>query len=114
MDVDKQIRRDYPGYTVLLKEVQDYYELPLSRYAYHQGHILIQVPVYVQQYAQVPLDLLHLKTVPVPLNVHEDNPTQEEKAYTRLIPKKPLLAVSKGKVHRYGCGRYPYLYHHQK
>ncbi len=78
-DVDEQIKRDYPGYTVLLKEVRDYYDLPLSRYAYHQGYVLIQVPVYVQQYAQVPLDLFDLKTVLVPFNVHDEDSAQKGK-----------------------------------
>jgi hypothetical protein len=95
-----QIRSDiqdyYPEYELVMNSVQEYYDLPLTKFQYHKNQIVIQVPLYIRHYQQNPLDVYNLQTVHVPYNMNQklkvDNPSPAP--YTKLTPKSNLLAMS--------------------
>ena len=93
--VDENVKKNYPEYTLLMKEVQQYYDLPLTRFTSHENKLIIQIPMYIQHYTQTPLQLYNLKTIPVPYNINQQLKATklEQHPYTQLHPKHPLLAL---------------------
>ncbi len=89
-EVDTNIKNNFPEYTLVLKTVQEYYDMPRVRFQYANGKLVVQVPLYVQHYTQHPLDLYHLVAVPLPYNINLPPP----QPYTLLHPTTPLLAMS--------------------
>ncbi len=94
--VDESVKNRYPEYTVVMDQVQQYFDLPLVRFTCHKEQLVLQIPVYIQHYTENPLDLYYLHTVPVPLNINQQllATKMEPHPYTQIHPKEPLLALS--------------------
>ena len=95
--VQETLASQYPEYELIMTEVQQYYDLPLCHFDYHENMVGIQIPLYVKHYTQQPLDLYYLQTVPVPYDIHDSvfkDPREEKVAYTQLSPKHKFLAMS--------------------
>ncbi|MCG8430615.1 MAG: hypothetical protein MJA29_05550, partial [Candidatus Omnitrophica bacterium] len=93
----KQYLLEYkPGYELVLTEVHQYYNLPTITFAYENGVLGIQIPLFVKPKLQESLHLFHLKTIPVPYHINPDLRSENESVYTytRLIPSANLLAMS--------------------
>ena len=111
--VKGEITASYPEYTLVMDEVQEYYDFPLTRFRYAEGNLLVvQLPMFVRHYAQVPMQVFGLQTVKVPLNVNQPLNKSDQAAFTQLQPKHQVLAMSATiyvameKVQLEGCYKY--------
>jgi hypothetical protein len=95
--VQGHLREKYNGYSLIMTDVQEYYDLPQASFKYSEGMIIIHMPMYVSNDEIVPLHLYNLKTVPVPWDMkrlpHEGQKATTD-SYTWLTPSHPLLAMS--------------------
>ena len=94
--VKKQIELHYPEYELVLEDTHNYYNLPLVVYAYEQGVLGIQIPVFLKPRLLLPLHLYSLRTVPVPFHMNEQEmeATESKYTYTKLIPSTEILGMS--------------------
>ena len=68
-----------------------YYDMPLITFGIDKNvNLIIQIPIFVQQYTQKPLILYQLEMVPIPvLDQHI-----KAQSYTHLQIKKPYIALN--------------------
>ena len=94
--VKEQIKMHYPEYELVLEDTHNYYNLPLVIYAYEQGVLGVQIPVFLKPRLLLPLYLYNLRTVPVPFHMNEQemDSTESKFTYTKLIPSTEMLGMS--------------------
>ena len=57
-----------PDYDIVIKRLHPYYDMKLVTFGIDRNrNLIIQFPIFVQPYAQQPLTLYQLETVPVPI-----------------------------------------------
>ena len=90
------IRLKYPEFELVLEETHNYYNLPLVVYAYEKGVLGVQIPMFIKPRLQEPLHLYHLKTVPVPFHINEEemDATESRYTHTQLTPSTGILGMS--------------------
>ena len=90
------VHAKYPEYELVLQDTHNYYNLPLVVYAYNNGVIAIQIPMFLKLKIQEPLHLYSLRTVPVPFHINEQEMGDQESKYThtKLIPSTEILGMS--------------------
>ena len=91
--VKEQIEMHTLEYELVLEDTHNYYNLPLVVYTYEQGVLGIQIPIFIKPRLLLPL---HLRTMPVPFHMNEQemDPTESKFTYTKLIPSIEILGMS--------------------
>ena len=80
-----------PDYSLVFDRLHLYYDMQLVTISIDKDmNLVIQFPVFIQQYTQKPLVLYQLETVPVPI-LDRNN---EAQSYTTLQVKKPYIALN--------------------
>jgi hypothetical protein len=95
--VTDELQRNYYGYEMVMTKVQEYYDLPIVSFAYQEGLLLINIPIYIKPIQQKLLTLYSVRTVPVPFHIrheHDIDPTQNQNSYTWYKPTKEVLGMS--------------------
>ena len=89
--VKKSLYHTNPDYTLVLDRLHLYYDIQLVTFGIDKDmNLVIQFPVFIQQYMQRPLILYQLETVPVP--VLDQN--IEAHSYTHLKVRKPYIVLN--------------------
>ena len=79
-----------PHYNIFIKRLDLYYDMELVTFRIVRNrNLIIQFPIFIQQYTQQPSILYQLETVPVLI---VDKNTKAD-LYTQLKIKKPYLAL---------------------
>ena len=89
--VKATIRKTNPDYDLVRKRLHLYYDMKLVNFGIDKDRKLItQFTVFVQSYAQQPLILYQIETVPVPIR---DQNTQAD-SYIHLQVNRPYIALN--------------------
>ena len=89
--VRKTLSVTNPDYDLVIDRVHLYYDIQLVTFGVDKDrNLIIQFPVFIQPYAQQPLILYQLETVPVPLLDQND----KVQSYTYLHIKKPYITLN--------------------
>ena len=92
-DVKTAIWKTNPDYDLVIDRLHLYYNMQLVTFGINKDkYLIIQFPVFIQQYTQQPLILYQLETVPVPII---DQNTQAQ-SYMHLQVDKPYIALNSG------------------
>ena len=97
--VESKINNQFPQYTLALSIAEMYYNIPVVKFMSMHNMLGIQIPLWMQQHLQTPLNLYAIRTVPVPYHINselsnsQDN-TNTQQSYTWLHPKHELIALS--------------------
>ena len=90
-EVRKMMWVTNPDYDLVIDQIHLYYNMPLITFGIDRDrNIIIQFPVFVQQYTQNFLVLYQLETVPVPIL----DQNVKAQSYTYLQIKKPYIALN--------------------
>ena len=90
-EAKKTLQITNPDYDLVLDRLHLYYDMPLVTFSIDKDmNLIIQFPVFVQPYTQMPLILYQLETVPGPVL---DKNTKAQ-SYTHLQIRKPYIALN--------------------
>ena len=64
--VKQQLAEKYTNYELVITEVHDYYNLPVSSFNYVYGILGVFVPLFIRPNLQEPMYVYNVKTIPVP------------------------------------------------
>ena len=95
--VGEDIRNKYPGYSLVYKQAEAYYNVRNVIATVLNRTLIVQISAYVKKENQAMFDLYRVESVPVPYNVHRVNqPETGEKSYsyTQAEIKTPYFAAS--------------------
>ena len=86
--VKQQLAEKYTSYELVITEVHDYYNLPVSSFDYVDGILGVFVPLFIRPNLQEPMYVYNVRTIPVPYHINSKmiDATESEKAYTQIIP----------------------------
>ena len=95
--VEKQLAEKYNAYELVITEVHDYYNLPVSSFDYTDGLLGVFVPLFIKPRLQEPMFLYNVRTIPVPFHINPEmiDEDESENAYTQIIPDTEMIAMSK-------------------
>ena len=93
--VQQVLEQDYPDYELVVLQVHDYYNLPVSTFACKDRNLVIHISFYIKPKNQEPLFLYDIRTIPVPYHMNEEliDETESKYTYTRLQPTTRILAM---------------------
>ena len=94
--VKQELIEKYPDYELVLDQVHEYYNLPVSTFFYSNGSLVIHIPLYIKPKLQEPLLLYDIASIPVPYHMNEALISDEESShvYTHVKPSTEILAMS--------------------
>ena len=69
--VQQVLERDYPDYELVVSQVHDYYNLPISTFACKDNTLVIHISFYIKPKNQEPLFLYDIRTIPAPYHMNE-------------------------------------------
>ena len=96
--VKETLTKTNPHYDIVIKRLHLYYDMKLVAFRIDRDrNLIIQFPIFVQPYAQQPLILYQMETVPVPI---VDKNTKAD-SYKQLQIKKPYLALKHRNLYKY-------------
>ena len=85
------IRKTNPHYDFVIDRLHLYYDMKLVTFGIDkERNLIIQFPIFIQLYAQQPLILYQIETVPVPI-IDQNTKVQ---SYTHLQIDKPYIALN--------------------
>ena len=95
--VKQQLAEKYTNYELVITEVHDYYNLPVSSFDYVDGILGVFVPLFIRPNLQEPMYIYNVKTIPVPYHINSEmiDETESEKAYTQIIPDTEMVAMNR-------------------
>ena len=95
--VEQQLAEKYNTYELVITEVHDYYNLPVSSFDYVDGLLGVFVPLFIRPRLQEPMFVYNVKTIPVPyhINIEMVDKIESEDAYTQIIPDTEMVAMSR-------------------
>ena len=67
--VQQVLERDYPEYELVVSQVHDFYNLPISTFACKDNTLVIHISFYIKPKNQEPLFLYDIKTIAVPYHM---------------------------------------------
>ena len=70
--VQQVLERDYPDYELVVSQVHDYYNLPVSTFACKDRTFVIHISFYIKPKNQEPLFLYDIRTIPVPYHMNDE------------------------------------------
>ena len=69
-EVMQVLSKTNKNYSLVLKGMYTYYDMKLVMFGIDQdGNLIIQFPVFIQQYTQKPLTLYQIEMIPVPISI---------------------------------------------
>ena len=94
--VKTELIEKHPNYELVLKEVHEYYNLPVSTFFYINDTLLVHIPVYIKPRLQEALYLYGINSLPVPYHMNPKvmDEDESENAYTQVKPSTEILAMS--------------------
>ena len=95
--VRKQLAEKYSNYELVITEVHDYYNIPVSSFDYMDGILGVFVPLFIRPSLQEPMYIYNVRTIPVPYHINVDmvDETENENAYTHIIPDTEMVAMNR-------------------
>ena len=95
--VKQQLTEKYANYELVITEVHDYYNIPFSSFDYVDGILGVFVPLFIRPNLQEPMYVSNVKTVPVPYHINAEmvDETENENAYTQIIPDTEMVAMNR-------------------
>ena len=96
-NVKQQLADKYTNYELVITEVHDYYNFPVSSFDYVDGILGVFVPLFIRPNLQEPMYVYNVKTIPVPyhINLEMIDETESENAYTQIIPDTEMVAMNR-------------------
>ena len=96
--VKEQLAEKYTNYELIITEVHDYYNIPVSSFDYVDGILGVFVPLLIRPNLQEPMYVYNVKTIPVPYHINSEmvDETDNENAYTQIIPDTEKVAMNRG------------------
>ena len=93
--VQQVLERDYPDYELVVSQVHDYYNLPISTFACKDNTLVIHISFYIKPRNQEPLFLYDITTIPVPYHMNEEliDESESKYTYTKVKPTIRILAM---------------------
>ena len=93
----KQLAEKYTNYELVITEVHDYYNMPVSSFDYVDGILGVFVPLFIRPNLQEPMYVYNIKTIPVPYHINAEmvDETENENAYTQIIPDTEMVAMNR-------------------
>ena len=93
--VQQVLEMDYPNYELVVSQVHDYYNLPISTFACKDRTLVIHISFYIKPKNQEPLFLYDIRTIPVPYHMNEEliDDSESKYTYTKLQPTTRILAM---------------------
>ena len=93
--VQQVLEIDYPDYELVVSQVHDYYNLPISTFACKDRTLVIHISFYIKRKNQEPLFLYDIRTFPVPYHMNEEliDETESKYTYTKIKPTTRILAM---------------------
>ena len=70
--VQQVLERDYPDYELVVSQVHDYNNLPISTFACKNRTLVIHISFYIKPKNQEPLFLYDIKTISVSYHMNEE------------------------------------------
>ena len=89
--VKQQLAEKYANYELVITEVHDHYNIPVSSFNYVDGILGVFVPLFIRPNLQEPMYVYNVKTIPVPYHISSEN----ENAYTQIIPDTETVAMNR-------------------
>ena len=68
--VKQQLAEKYTNYELVITEVHDYYNLPVSSFDYLDGILGVFVPLFIRPNVQEPMYVYNVRTIPVPYHIN--------------------------------------------
>ena len=95
--VRQQLAEKYSNYELVMTEVHDYYNIPVSSFDYMDGILGVFVPLFIRPSLQEPMYIYNVRTIPVPYHINADmvDETENENAYTHIIPDTEMVAMNR-------------------
>ena len=95
--VRQQLAEKYSNYELVITEVHDYYNIPVSSFDYMDGILGVFVPLFIRPSLQEPMYIYNVRTIPVPYHINTDmiDETENENAYTHIIPDTEMVAMNR-------------------
>ena len=95
--VRQQLAEKYFNYELVITEVHDYYNIPVSSFDYMDGILGVFVPLFIRPSLQEPMYIYNVRTIPVPYHINADmvDETENENAYTHIIPDTEMVAMNR-------------------
>ena len=95
--VKQQLAEKYSNYELVITEVHDYYNIPVSSFDYLDGILGVFVPLFIRPRLQEPMYIYNVRTIPVPYHINADmvDETESENAYTHIIPDTEMVAMNR-------------------
>ena len=95
--VKQQLAEKYTNYELVITEVHDYYNIPVSSFDYVDGILGVFVALLIRPNLQELMYVYNGKTIPVPyhINVEMVDETENENAYTQIIPDTEMVAMNR-------------------
>ena len=95
--VKQKLAEKYTNYELVITEVHDYYNLPVSSFDYVDGILGVFVPLFIRPNLQELMYVYNVKTIPVPYHINSEmiDETESEKAYTQIIPDTEMVAMNR-------------------
>ena len=93
--IQQVLERDYPDYELVVSQVHDYYNLPISTFACKNKTLVIYISFYIKPKNQEPLFLYDIRTIPVPYHMNEEliYGSESKYTYTKVKPTTRILAM---------------------
>ena len=93
--VQQVLERDYPDYELVVSQVHDYYNLPISTFACKDKTLVIHISFFIKPRNQEPLFLYDIRTIPVPYQMNEEliDESESKYTYTKVKPTTRILAM---------------------
>ena len=93
--VQQVLEMDYPDYELVVSQVHDYYNLPISTFACKDRTLVIHISFYIKPKNQERLFLCDIRTIPVPYHMNEEliDESESKYTYTKINPTTRILAM---------------------
>ena len=95
--VKQQLADKYTNNELVITEVHDYYNIPVSSFDYVDGILGVFVPLFIRPNLQEPMYVNNVKTIPVPYHINAEmvDETENENAYTQIILETEMVAMNR-------------------
>ena len=94
--VHQVLERDYLDYELVVSQVHDYYNLPISTFACKDKTLVIHISFYIKPRNQEPLFLYDIRMIPVPYHMTEELIDESESKYTYTKVKTTTRILAMG------------------
>ena len=93
----QQLAEKYTNYELVITEVHDYYNIPVSSFDYVDGILVVFVPLFIRPNLQEPMYVYNVKTISVPYHINSEmvDETENKNAYTQIIPDTEMVAMNR-------------------